>query len=94
MAKKKKRKRYDTGEAPPEVREALDLADRIEETYEDEVPDRAKEDGEDFFEGVLGRTRAIAETIDRTQRVTDGQLTALQNMLAGVEKWARGRGDD
>jgi hypothetical protein len=40
-----------------------------------------------YFDGVEDRAKAIGETITHTGRVSDAQVTALENMLAGVKKW-------
>ncbi len=77
--------------APPkesaEVVEALELVERIESTYEDDVDERSKEKGEEFFNSVMEKARSIGETIEKTQRVSSAQTTALENILTGVRKW-------
>ena len=51
----------------------------------DELPDNdsAAQFGESISEKVLG----IQSTIERTGGVTEGQITALENMYNGVQKW-------
>lgn len=61
---------------------ALDTCERIQEKC-DEMPDR----GWDFAESVREKTRDIAENIEKFQRVTDGQLAALENMSNGLDRW-------
>ena len=45
------------------------------------------EDGEDFGMSVTEKTADIAANIETHNRVTDGQLTALENMLDGLQRW-------
>ena len=77
----------------PEVTEALSLVKAIQDTYDDEVSDRAKERGEEFFDSVLEKSASIGETIERTKRVSEAQINALESMLKGVKKWVH-RNDD
>jgi hypothetical protein len=48
-----------------------------------ELPERA----EDFAHSVTEKTESIAEWVDAESRVTEGQIEALRNMLAGVDRW-------
>ena len=66
----------------PDVKEALALVEEIESLVE-ELPDA----GEEFGESVLEKASDIAATIEANDRVTDGQMTALENMLDGVQRW-------
>lgn len=45
--------------------------------------------GWDFGESVAEKVHGIAETIEETGLVTDGQQNALDNMEAGIEAWMR-----
>lgn len=74
--------RESTGD--PDVDESLELIDEALETIDD-LPSRAQE----FGESVAEKLRSIAETIEQTGEVTDKQLTAIENMRAGVKKWIR-----
>lgn len=73
---------------PPEptadADEAMELCDEILDLI-DELPDRAQ----DFAESVGEKVRSIRETVEQRGMATDGQLTALENMKAGVERWFR-----
>jgi len=69
---------------PESLQETLDLCDTIIGKCE-EVP----ENGEDFAQSVEEKTRDIKATIESSRRVMDGQKTALDNMLSGVERWLR-----
>ena len=90
----KKNKQDEDRNLPREVRDALAVAAEINETIEDEISDRAKMRGAEFFEGVQERTDDIAETLRETGHVTDKQRGALDNMLAAVKKWVHPRRDD
>jgi hypothetical protein len=74
--------------APPtmtdEAEEALALCDEIESLAGD-VP----EAGETFAGSVCERTADIRATIERTGRVSPGQLSALENMRDGLSRWIR-----
>ena len=67
---------------PLDVREALDIVDEIE-TMAEQLP----EEGEDFGMSVTEKAADIAANIETHNRVTDGQLSALQNMLDGLQRW-------
>lgn len=69
-----------------DVREALEVVEEIDETV-DQVSDRAKSNNAEFFESVLEKSKAIGETIRRTNSVSPAQRSALDNMLKGVDKW-------
>lgn len=53
----------------------------IENTYD--VPSR----GQGFAESVREKLESMVETVERTDTVTLGQIRAMRNMGAGVEKW-------
>lgn len=67
-----------------DVASALDQCEHIIDLV-GQLPDA----GFCFGSSVEEKVRDIAETIERTQRVTDGQFDALDNMQAGVERWIR-----
>lgn len=67
---------------PRDVADALEIADSILMLVDD-LP----EEGEDFGLSVAEKAESIAANIRKHRRVTDGQLNALENMLAGVERW-------
>lgn len=67
---------------PPDVRAALSIADEISDLV-DEIP----EAGWEFAQSVGERAAAIAENIERHNRVTDAQAAALENMRDGLERW-------
>lgn len=70
-----------------EWKDALSLVGEIE-SEADDVPER----GEDFAAGVVETATSIGETIEQRAHVTEAQVTALENMLAGLQKWTS-RGD-
>lgn len=41
----------------------------------------------EFAKSVTSRAASISETIKRTGRATGRQISALENMLGGLEKW-------
>lgn len=65
-----------------EVENALAIAEEIEELAGQLPPE-----GEDFGESVAAKASDIADNIRRHGRVTDAQLSALENMLAGLNRW-------
>lgn len=65
-----------------EARDALDIADEILENI-DQLPSRA----EGFAESVEEKAQGIRDDIEKRNRVTGSQLTALENMLEGVRSW-------
>jgi len=67
-----------------EVAKALELADSILEKITD-LPERAEE----FGDSVESKVISISETIESRNHVTPAQMNALENMLAGVERWIR-----
>ena len=64
--------------------EALEIVDEIHEVADD-VPER----GEDFAISVTEKARSIGATIAEREHVTDAQMEALENMLAGLQRWVR-----
>lgn len=65
-----------------EVKEALSIAEEIESLAAD-LP----EAGADFGISVTEKAADIAANIEKHNRVTDGQLAALENMLDGLQRW-------
>ena len=74
-------------QVPADVKEALKVAEWISRTIDDDIPERKKLKNPDYFESTEARAQAIADTIERTNRVTQAQRTALDNILAGLLKW-------
>lgn len=64
------------------VDEAMELVDEIV-ALADDVPDR----GADFAESVREKSLSIGETIERTDRVTEAQAEALENMRNRLLRW-------
>lgn len=61
------------------IDEAFSLAEQIEEmSHEVEWPDAAE---------VVKKSESIADTIEKEQKVSDGQIKALRNMHAAMSKW-------
>jgi hypothetical protein len=66
--------------------DAIAIAEEIIELSEsEELPERAIE----FAESVAGRARDILATIEERGEATTNQLTALENMRTGLQKWFR-----
>ena len=65
-----------------DVEAALNLVADIESLVED-LP----EEGEDFGLSVSEKAQDIGANIEAHNRVTDGQFSALENMLEGLQRW-------
>ena len=72
----------DSGNNSSDVKEALSLADQIED-----LAGEVSEEGEDFAISVAEKAADIAANIATHDRVTDAQFTALENMLDGLQRW-------
>lgn len=72
----------DAGNEELDWEAAIEQCDRIFDKCE-EVPER----GEDFAYSVMEKVESIRESIEKSERVTQGQLTALENMESGVDRW-------
>ncbi len=70
-----------------EVVAALKRADDLLDLIEDDVPERAWDKAQAFFESVQTGVKAVRATIARTSRVTENQLRAFDNWEAAVGKW-------
>lgn len=66
-----------------DVESWAELCDELVEVCDNELPDAAAEFGESVSEKLSG----IAETIRRTDRITDGQRSAIANMESGIDRW-------
>ena len=66
----------------PNIAEAEGLIDEIESMAGDIC-----ENGQEFAESVLERTKSIRESIEKAGRATEGQITALENMAEGLRAW-------
>jgi hypothetical protein len=71
-------------DANEQVNEALELCDEIDSLAED-VPSA----GEEFASSVCERANDIRATIMGRNFVTDGQMSALENMRDGLSRWIR-----
>lgn len=74
-------------EPPADVAAAVKQADDLLERIEDDLPDRAWDKAAEFFESVQAGVRDVRATIVRLNRVTGGQLRALESWEAAVGKW-------
>jgi hypothetical protein len=77
-----------------DVREAVKVGEETLRIIEEDVPDRAKENNIGFFEGVEAKTKGILDSIVRTNRVSEAQANALDNMQSAVKKWVHNDRDD
>jgi hypothetical protein len=80
-------------EPPDDVKEALEIVEGIGDVVERVTQRRISDDGAAFLEDILDKARSIGATIEEQNRVSDRQLNALKNMLAGVKKWDHGNKD-
>lgn len=67
--------------------EALEEISSLCDLIDDEVPEYALDKAPDFFESIREQASDMSETIERTQEVTEKQVTAIRNWREGVEKW-------
>jgi hypothetical protein len=75
---------FDFNDVDEDVETAEDLIEQITSLAE-ELP----EDAEDFAMSVLDTAGDISKYIDENGRVTKKQITALENMLDGLQRWIR-----
>jgi len=68
---------------------ALEQCDTILELIENEVPERAWDQGADFFEGIRERAKEMSDWIEEHEHVTPKMAKALDGMERGVRKWIR-----
>ena len=64
------------------VQEAEELIEEIM-TLLDDLPEAA----EDFADSVKDKTLSIAEFIEERHMVSNAQVLALENILAGIKRW-------
>jgi len=74
------RRKQDAGD----IERAYELCDEILSLAED-VPS----EGIDFAESVCESCREVRGTIEKTGRVSERQMEALENWLSGLQAWAR-----
>ena len=65
-----------------DVDKALAMVEEIQ-SLADDVP----AEGEEFAVSVLEKVADIASTIEEHNRVTDRQMTVLENMRDGLQRW-------
>lgn len=65
-----------------DVKYALELCEAID-SMADDVPER----GSDFADSVRDKAHDIAFSIEEKDFVTEGQINALENMHAGLQRW-------
>uniref|UniRef100_A0A6M3KWG7 Uncharacterized protein n=1 Tax=viral metagenome TaxID=1070528 RepID=A0A6M3KWG7_9ZZZZ len=76
------RKRLPPIGADDSVLEAMRIADEIEDLATDICSE-----GQGFADSVLEKAEAIAESVQTAGHATDNQITALGNMLKGLQRW-------
>lgn len=64
------------------AKEGLDLCKSLLEKV-DELPERAEE----FADSVRDKTENIQQWMEENDHATDAQITALENMESGVDRW-------
>jgi hypothetical protein len=79
-----KHKPWMDDEDADEVEEALEQCARVRERIEDLDLDH------EFLDDVYDKVGDVAETIERLQKVSDKQQTALDNWEAAVNKFRKG----
>ncbi len=70
-----------------EAEAALELGQSILDILEDDIGEDAYQQAADYFESVKDKTESIMESIEEWDNATDGQVRALENMKAGLERW-------
>lgn len=73
---------YDPADA---LKEISSLCDRIDE----DVPDYAWDKAPEFFESIKEQATDMSETIEKSDRVTEAQMSAIRNWREGVDKWIK-----
>ena len=63
---------------------AIELCDAILSLV-DQLPERAEE----FADSIQTKAINIKAFVEKHDKVTPGQITALENMKSGAEKWIR-----
>ena len=72
-----------TNQTPtPSAEEALALIDEIEE-----LAASICSNGADYAESVLGTAHSIGASVEKANSATPGQITALSNMVSGLQAW-------
>lgn len=66
----------------PSCREAMLLIAQIEDAAS-QMPERA----EDFTDSILEKASSIKQYVEKAKRASPAQISALENMLSGLEKW-------
>jgi len=67
---------------------AYQVGEQIVRLVEEELPSEVYDKAPDFFTSVVEKTKDILKTMDQFGgEATPAQEQALNNMLAGVQKW-------
>lgn len=75
------------GQIRPSGDPAGDALELIDEALE--LVERMPERGQEYAESAAENLNGIADTIERKNEVTPGQLAAIENIKAGLERWVR-----
>lgn len=67
--------------------EAIELCDEIIGKCETVIEENPR--GEEFATSVLTKVESMKEFIESSGRVSDKQITSLENMDGGISKWIR-----
>lgn len=70
-----------------DVDEAKEMIAEIDRMIEEDLSEKARDKGSDFFEDVQEQMADVEETIVENGYVTDNQERALRNWKTGVGKW-------
>lgn len=77
----------------PDVKLALEQADRILAAIEDDLPDHAWDKAAEFIEDVEAKVKAVQTTISLSKTVSERQQAALDSWESAIGKWIDPRGE-
>lgn len=69
--------------------QASELCDEILRMIEEDIDEKARDRGIDFFDQVEEKVKNMQEWIDEKQHVTAKMISALESMKAGVANWIK-----
>lgn len=68
---------------------ASELCDEILRMIEEDISEKARDRGADFFDSVEEKVKKMQEWIDENEHVTPKMVSSLESMKSGVAKWIK-----